>query len=42
MTRYHFVGIKGAGMSSLAQIIYDLGYEVQGSDIDQYVLLKLH
>lgn len=41
MTRYHFVGIKGAGMSSLAQIIYDLGYEVQGSDIDQYVFTEI-
>jgi UDP-N-acetylmuramate-alanine ligase len=33
MTHYHFVGIKGAGMSSLAQIMHDLGHEVQGSDI---------
>ena len=24
MTHYHFVGIKGAGMSSLAQIMHDL------------------
>lgn len=29
---YHFIGIKGTGMSALAQIIYDLGYAVQGSD----------
>lgn len=29
---YHFIGIKGTGMSALAQILYDLGYEVQGSD----------
>lgn len=29
---YHLIGIKGAGMSALAQIIDDLGYEVQGSD----------
>lgn len=33
---YHFVGIKGAGMSSLAQIMKELGYEVQGSDIDKH------
>lgn len=33
---YHFVGIKGAGMSSLAQIMHQLGYEVQGSDVDKY------
>ena len=29
---YHFVGIKGTGMSALAGILHDLGYEVQGSD----------
>ncbi len=29
---YHFIGIKGTGMSALAQIIKDLGYEIQGSD----------
>ena len=29
---YHFIGIKGTGMSALAQILNDLGYEVQGSD----------
>ena len=29
---YHLVGIKGTGMSALAQILFDLGYEVQGSD----------
>ncbi len=34
--KYHFIGIKGAGMSSLAQILNDLGYEVQGSDKEQY------
>ena len=30
---YYFVGIKGTGMSALALILHDLGYEVQGSDI---------
>lgn len=29
---YHFIGIKGTGMSALAQIMHDLGYEVEGSD----------
>ena len=29
---YHFIGIKGSGMSALAQILHNLGYEVQGSD----------
>ncbi|MBH9580232.1 UDP-N-acetylmuramate--L-alanine ligase [Staphylococcus felis] len=41
MTKYHFVGIKGSGMSSLAQIIYDLGYDVQGSDIDQHIFTEI-
>ena len=41
MTHYHFVGIKGAGMSSLAQIIHDLGHDVQGSDIDKYVFTEV-
>lgn len=33
---YHFIGIKGAGMSSLAQIMHGLGYSVQGSDIEKH------
>lgn len=33
---YHFVGIKGTGMSSLAQILNELGYEVNGSDVEKH------
>lgn len=33
---YHFVGIKGSGMSALAQIMKNLGYEVQGSDVEKH------
>ncbi len=29
---YYFIGIKGSGMSSLAQIMHSLGYTVMGSD----------
>ena len=36
MSKYHFIGIKGSGMSSLAQIAYDIGHEVQGSDEETY------
>ena len=36
MTVYHFVGIKGSGMSALAQILYNMGYNVQGSDVEKY------
>ncbi|TDM07662.1 UDP-N-acetylmuramate--L-alanine ligase [Macrococcus lamae] len=35
MTLYHFVGIKGAGMSALAHILFDMGHDVQGSDIEK-------
>ena len=33
---YHFIGIKGAGMSSLAVIMKQLGYNVQGSDVEKH------
>ncbi len=36
MTVFHFTGIKGSGMSSLAQILFDAGNQVQGSDIDKH------
>ena len=36
MTTYHFVGIKGTGMSALAQVLSEMGYFVQGSDIEKY------
>lgn len=36
MTIYHFTGIKGSGMSSLAQILFDSGESVQGSDVETY------
>ncbi len=29
----HFVGIGGIGMSGIAEVLYNLGYEVTGSDI---------
>lgn len=35
-TTYHFVGIKGSGMSALALILYEEGYKVQGSDVSKY------
>lgn len=36
MMKYHFIGIKGTGMSALAQIMKSLGYEVQGSDKEDH------
>lgn len=35
-TIYHFVGIKGSGMSALALILHDKGFKVQGSDVKKY------
>lgn len=36
MSTYHFIGIKGTGMSALAQILHDSGENVQGSDVEKY------
>ena len=36
MTTYHFIGIKGTGMSALAQILHDSGEKVQGSDVEKH------
>lgn len=33
---YHFIGIKGSGMSALAVIMKQLGYNVQGSDYKKH------
>lgn len=33
---YHFIGIKGTGMSSLAVILKQLGNEVKGSDLPKH------
>ncbi|RRD31803.1 UDP-N-acetylmuramate--L-alanine ligase [Streptococcus minor] len=33
---YHFIGIKGSGMSALALMLHQMGYKVQGSDVDKY------
>ena len=31
--RIHFVGIGGAGMSGIAEVLANLGYQVSGSDL---------
>ncbi|MEH6403045.1 MAG: UDP-N-acetylmuramate--L-alanine ligase [Sneathiella sp.] len=31
----HFVGIGGIGMSGIAEVMHNLGYEVQGSDLNR-------
>src|SRR5690625_3887540 len=35
MAIYHFIGIKGTGMSALAHILHDTGATVQGSDVQK-------
>ncbi|WP_375398035.1 Mur ligase domain-containing protein, partial [uncultured Sphingomonas sp.] len=38
----HFVGIGGIGMSGIAEVMHNLGYAVQGSDVaDGYVVQGL-
>ena len=32
-TIIHFVGIGGIGMSGIAEVLHNLGYVVQGSDL---------
>jgi UDP-N-acetylmuramate--alanine ligase len=31
----HFIGIGGIGMSGIAEVLHDLGYRVQGSDLSE-------
>ncbi|MFE9279620.1 UDP-N-acetylmuramate--L-alanine ligase [Paenibacillus glucanolyticus] len=38
--RYHFIGVKGAGMSALATILSKLGHIVKGSDVEFYVFTE--
>lgn len=40
MNVYHFVGIKGTGMSALAQILHDMNHRVQGSDIEKRIFTQ--
>lgn len=35
--RIHFVGIGGVGMSGIAEVMHNLGYEVSGSDLHKNV-----
>lgn len=33
--KVYFIGIKGSGMSALATILHDCGYDVKGSDVEK-------
>ena len=36
----HFVGIGGVGMSGIAEVLFNLGYTISGSDLSNSVTLK--
>ena len=38
--RVHFVGIGGAGMSGIAEVLHNLGYEVSGSDVRENAVTR--
>ncbi|MDO9090932.1 MAG: UDP-N-acetylmuramate--L-alanine ligase [Burkholderiaceae bacterium] len=40
--RIHFIGIGGAGMSGIAEVLHNLGYQISGSDLsDSATLARL-
>lgn len=38
--RLHFIGIGGAGMSGIAEVLITLGYEITGSDLKDSLITK--
>lgn len=40
MGSYHLIGIKGSGMSALAQVLFDLKNKVQGEDIESFLFTQ--
>ncbi|MCP4767822.1 MAG: UDP-N-acetylmuramate--L-alanine ligase [Gammaproteobacteria bacterium] len=36
----HFIGIGGAGMSGIAEVFHNLGYQISGSDISESAMLR--
>ncbi|MDE2089011.1 MAG: UDP-N-acetylmuramate--L-alanine ligase, partial [Gammaproteobacteria bacterium] len=38
--RIHFVGIGGAGMGGIAEVLLNLGYEVSGSDLHENAVTR--
>ncbi|MBM3353866.1 MAG: UDP-N-acetylmuramate--L-alanine ligase, partial [Betaproteobacteria bacterium] len=38
--RIHFVGIGGSGMSGIAEVLANMGYEVSGSDLAQSAVTR--
>ncbi|MCD6245913.1 UDP-N-acetylmuramate--L-alanine ligase, partial [candidate division WOR-3 bacterium] len=38
--RIHFVGIGGIGMSGIAEVLINLGFDVSGSDIRESDIIR--
>ncbi len=36
----HFVGLGGAGMSGIAEVLFNLGYRISGSDLADSATLR--
>ena len=41
MKKYYLIGIKGAGMSALANILHDMGHDVSGADIKEMLFTQV-
>ena len=40
INKIHFIGIGGSGMSGIAEVLVNLGYEISGSDIQSSPITK--
>ena len=40
INKIHFIGIGGSGMSGIAEVLVNLGYEISGSDIQSNTAQK--
>jgi len=38
--KIHFVGIGGAGMSGIAEVLHNLGYGISGSDLSESATVR--
>ena len=38
--KIHFVGIGGIGMSGMAKLLFNIGYEISGSDLKKTNITK--
>ena len=38
--KIHFVGIGGIGMSGIAEVLLNLGYQVSGSDLQSSIITQ--